>query len=185
MPARRRDLPTDVAKALSHPLRQRLLMVYNEKPASPSEAARRLNESLGDVAYHTKRLVDHGCLELVGATPGRGGVKHVYRATLLYEVEEETWGQLPPALRGSLAGRIVSELGRDVSAAGADGGFEDEDVHLSRVVLMLDTRARQALSETLRETVARVDRIAEESRERGAGDQRSVLAVMHFRTSDA
>ena len=180
----RRDLPTDVAKALSHPLRQRLLIAYNQRPSSPSEAAERLGEPLGNVAYHTKRLLEHGCLELVGTSPGRGGVKHTYRATLRYELEDDTWGALPESLRGSLAGRAVSEIGREVASGAAVGGFADDDMHVSRLNLDLDERGWSALSRVLRETVASADRIVEESAARGAGTRRSVLAIMHFRTSD-
>ena len=184
MTASRRDLPTDVAKALSHPLRQRLLMAYNQRPSSPSEAAQRLGEPLGNVAYHTKRLVEHGCLELIGTSPGRGGVKHTYRATVRYEMEDDRWRELPPSLRGSLAGRIVSEIGREVASGAAAGGFADADVHVSRLNLDLDERGWSELSLVLRETVASADRIVEDSTARGPGTRRSVLAIMHFRTGD-
>jgi DNA-binding transcriptional ArsR family regulator len=180
----RRDLPTDVAKALSHPLRQRLLMLYNRRPASPGEAAEQLGEPLGNVAYHTKRLVEHGCLELVEAAPGRGGIKHTYKAIVRYEVEDDTWRKLPMSLRGSLAGRVVSDLGDDVASGVAVGGFADPDMHLSRLRLELDDRGWRELSEALRETIARADAIVEESARRGPGKRRSVLAVMHFRTSE-
>jgi hypothetical protein len=183
MSASRRDVPTDVAKALSHSLRQRLLILYSQEPASPSELAQRLNEPIGDVAYHTQRLVEHGCLELVGTVKSRGGVKRRYRATRRYEFEDETWSGLAAPLRGSLAERAVSEIGDDVAAGAAVGGFADEDVHLSRIVLQLDERGRNELSVVLRETVARADAIAEESARRGSGRRRSVLAVMHFRTA--
>jgi DNA-binding transcriptional ArsR family regulator len=185
MAVRRRDLPTAVAKALSHPLRQRLLMVYNEGPSSPSAVAERLDEPLGNVAYHTKRLVEQGCLELVGTGRGLGGVKHTYRATLLYEMEDETWNKLPPALRGSLGGRVVAELEHDVAVAAAVGGFEDKYVHLSRMVLELDERGRRDLSVLLREAVARVDALAELTALRGSERHRSVLAVMHIRTEES
>jgi hypothetical protein len=180
----RRDLPTDVARALSHPLRQRLLIAYNRGPASPSEAAARLGEPLGNVAYHTKKLVELGCLELVGTSSGRGGVKHTYRATVRYELENETWGELPRSLRDSLAGRILSEIGSEVATGVDVGGFTDDDMHLSRVTLELDDRGWSELSGLLRETVARADRIVEESAARGPGTRRSVLAMMHFRTAD-
>jgi DNA-binding transcriptional ArsR family regulator len=184
MTVSRRDLPTAVAKALSHPLRHRLLIAYNQRPASPSEVAQRLGEPLGNVSYHTKRLLEHGCLELVGTSPGRGGLKHTYRATMRYELEDDTWSELPPSLRGSLAGRAVGEIGSDIASGAAAGGFDDEDMHLSRLRLELDDRGRLELSRLLRETVARADAIAEESARRGPGTRRSVLAVMHFRTSE-
>lgn len=182
---RRRDLPTDVASVLSHQLRQQLLLVYGERPTTPSAVAERLGESLGTVAYHTKKLVERGCLELVGTTPGRGGVRHTYRATLLHEVEDDTWSDLPAPLRRSLGERVVSDVGHDVLAGAEAGRLEDEDVHLSRVVLELDERGRSDLSKLLREAIARVDAIAEQSARRACEPHRSILAVMHFRTSDA
>ena len=184
MSASRRDLPTDVAKALSHPLRQRLLILYSQEPASPSEIAQRLNEPIGDVAYHTKRLVEHGFVELIGTVKSRGGVKRRYRATRHHEYEDETWSGLAAPLRGSIAERAVSEIGDDVAAGAVVGGFADDDVHLSRIVLRLDERGRGELSKVLRETIARADAIAEESAKRGLRTRRSVLAVMHFRTDD-
>jgi len=180
----RRERPTDLAKALSHPLRRRLLVAYNRGPASPSEAAAHVGAPLGNVAYHTKKLVELGCLELVGTGPGRGGTKHTYRARVRYEMEDDTWTELPRSLRGSMAGPIVSELGRDIAAADLAGGLEDEDVHLSRLALDLDERAWRELSSALRELVARADAIAAESAARGPGTRRSVLALMHFRTRE-
>lgn len=184
MSVRRRDLPTNVAKALSHPLRQRLLIQYSQEPASPSEVAQRLNEPIGDVAYHTKRLVQHGFLELIGTVKSRGGVKRRYRATVRYEFEDDTWSGLAAPFRGSLAESAVAEIADDVSAGGAVGGFTDDAVHLSRIVLQLDERGRNELSAVLRETVARADAIAEQSARRDSGTRRSVLAIMHFRTDD-
>ena len=182
MSTARRDLPTEVAKALSHPLRQRLLLAYNERPSSPSDVAQRLGEPLGNVAYHTKRLVDHGCLELVGTSPGRGGVKHTYRATFRYELEDDTWAELPRSLRNSLARRIVSDIAREVASGAAAGGFEDDDMHMSRLKLELDERGWGELSRLLRATVADADRIVQESAARGPGESGSVLVMMHFRT---
>jgi DNA-binding transcriptional ArsR family regulator len=184
MSASRRDLPTDVAKALSHPLRQRLLVLYSQESASPSEVAHELNEPIGDVAYHTKRLVEHGFVELVGTVKSRGGVKRRYRATRHHEFEDEIWSGLAAPMRGSLGERAVSEIGHAVASGAAVGGFADEDVHLSRIVLRLDERGRRELSQVLRETVARADAIAEESAQRGGTTRRSVLSVMHFRTEE-
>jgi len=91
------------------------VIAYNEAPASPSEVAERLGEPLGNVAYHTERLLEHGCLELVGTAPGRGGTKHTYRAILRYE-SRTTHGASCHGHCASLAGRAVSEIGRGVTA---------------------------------------------------------------------
>lgn len=184
MAVRRAHQTTDLAKALSHPLRQRLLTAYNEREASPSEVADRLGEPLGNVAYHTKRLAEQGCLELVGIEKGRGGVKHTYRARVRFEVEDEAWSEMPRWLQESVASRTVTDIAQDVAAGSAVGGFEDDDVHLSRLVLELDERGRSELSEVLRATVARADAIAEQCARRRAAKRGSVLAMMHFRTAE-
>jgi hypothetical protein len=72
MTVSRNDLPTDVAKAMSHPLRQRLLILYNEAPASPSDAAERLDEPLGKLRLHTRvEIPELGvAIGMLAALPG-------------------------------------------------------------------------------------------------------------------
>ena len=79
-----RDRPLDpnLAKALSHPLRQRILeRLSADGEASPTELARRLDERLPNVAYHVRILVELDCLELVRTRQVRGALEHYYRAT--------------------------------------------------------------------------------------------------------
>ena len=172
---------TRLAKALSHPLRRRLLIAYSGRVASPSELAHELDEPLGDVSYHTKRLIAHGCLDLVRTEPGRGGTKHFYRATAGYEFEDEQWRALPPRMRRSLAGPVLAQLWDHVLAAEAGGGLEAPDVHVSTQGLSLDSRGWEELSALLRALVEDARRIARESAERGPADERpSVLALLHF-----
>lgn len=176
-------LDTRLAKALSHPLRQRLLMAYTNRVASPSQVAKELGAPLGDVSYHTKRLVEHGCVELVRAVRGRGGVKHFYRAAVGYEVSEEQWDLLPPSLRRTAAEPIVAQILQDVATAADSGALVAEDVHISRLRLDLDDGARRELMALLESVVATAERLNRESdARRGAdpGDQPSALAILHF-----
>jgi DNA-binding transcriptional ArsR family regulator len=176
-------LDTRLAKALSHPLRQRLLMAYTNRVASPSEVAHELGESLGDVSYHTKRLLEHGCVELVRTVPGRGGVKHFYQAAVQYEVRDEEWNVLTPALRRRVAEPIVAQIVEDVAEAAASGALGGDDVHISRIRLELDDEARAELMEALRAVVEKAERLNRESQARrgedGAG-QPSALAILHL-----
>ena len=62
-----RDRPLDpnLAKALSHPLRQRILeRLSADGEASPTELARRLDERLPNVAYHVRIPVSYTHLTL-------------------------------------------------------------------------------------------------------------------------
>jgi DNA-binding transcriptional ArsR family regulator len=176
-------LDTRLAKALSHPLRQRLLMAYTGRVLSPSQIAAELGEPLGDVSYHTKQLVAHGCVELVEAVRGRGGVKHYYRATVPYEIGDAEWRTLSPTLRRKLVEPIVGTIVDDVAEGAASGSLNAEDVHVSRTPLALDERGRRELSRLLEKVVGDALRIQRESAERLGGEEApssSVLAILHF-----
>ena len=67
-------------KAMSHPLRVRILAMLDERTASPVELAGWLGSSLGTVAYHVRTLERMGLVELVHETRVRGAVEHHYRS---------------------------------------------------------------------------------------------------------
>lgn len=177
-------LDTRFAKALSHPLRQRLLMAYTGRVMSPSQVAAELGESLGDVSYHTRQLLAHGCLELVEAVRGRGGVKHYYRATVPYEVGDAEWRTLSPTVRRKLVEPIVGTIVDDVADAAPAGSFNADDVHVSRTPLELDERGVRDLSRVLETAVRDALRIQRDSAKRlrrEPAPMSSVLAILHFR----
>src|SRR5215216_8183308 len=59
-------------KALSHPLRVRILALLQERTASPRELADWLDAPLGTVSYHVRTLHDCGMIELVRESQVRG-----------------------------------------------------------------------------------------------------------------
>src|SRR5215211_3459933 len=69
-----------LARALSHPLRLKLLAALNEGVASPNQLANRLGEPLANVSYHVRILLDLDCIELVETAQRRGAIEHFYRA---------------------------------------------------------------------------------------------------------
>ena len=175
-------LDTRLAKAMSHPLRQRMLMAYTGRVVSPSQVATELGEPLGDVSYHTKQLLAHGCLELVEAVPGRGGVKHFYRATVPYEVADREWAGLSPAARRRITDPVAAAIVEDVVEAAGSGGLTADEVHISRTRLALDEQGRRELGGLLEELVGQALRIQEESAQRHGGDAGPaswVLAILH------
>ncbi len=48
-------------RAISHPIRIRLLAMLDEEPASPVILASKLDQPLGTIAYHVRTLYDLGC----------------------------------------------------------------------------------------------------------------------------
>jgi DNA-binding transcriptional ArsR family regulator len=146
----------NVFKALSHPLRMKLLAVLSEREASPTELASEFGEPLGNVAYHMKILESLDCIELVRTTPRRGALEHHYRASVRAFLTEEQWSCLPAASRHAISADRLSEIWSNAASAVKAGTFDSRtDRHLSWTNLVLDEQGWRDLSALLAETLDR------------------------------
>lgn len=68
-------------KALAHPLRQRMLFVLGERPATVSQLAQTLDTRKGNVSHHLKPLLAAGMVEASESRRVRGGTEQYYRRT--------------------------------------------------------------------------------------------------------
>jgi DNA-binding transcriptional ArsR family regulator len=148
-------------KAMSHPLRAAILRVLNDRTASPAELARELDDHLHNVSYHTKRLEQLGCVELVKERHVRGAVEHFYRATTRTLVDTSEWEGLDPVIKEDLVGEVMQKILDDfVASAGAKIVGSDKDMWLTRTPLVLDDeglREAQAIHERAFEEVQEVE----------------------------
>jgi DNA-binding transcriptional ArsR family regulator len=169
-----------LVRAIGHPLRLRLLTIFNERVASPSDLAAELGEPIGNVSYHTRILARLGCVELVRTKQVRGAVEHYYRAVVRPVFTDEDWAELPMSIRKSLAGAVLAEIADDISAAAGQGGFDRDEVHLSRTPLTLDRKGWQDLNELLQGIYERALEIQAESASRlhSDGAEASDAALM-------
>jgi len=173
-------------KVLAHPLRQRILLHYHERVSSPRAVSEALDERIGNVAYHTRRLLDAECIELVRTEPKRGAVEHFYRATVRPWLTDEQWARLPVPMRRSIFGDILDRIRADVVEAGRDGGFDEVETHVSRSLLTLDDRGWEELTALLAETLDRALEIHSASLGRlvdegdGREPRETELAMLHF-----
>src|SRR3954464_12245118 len=101
------ELDEALLKAISHPLRHRLLGLLDDRIASPNELARELGLPLGRVRYHIRLLADRGAIELVRTEPRRGALEHFYRAVTRGWFSEEDWARLPRSARRRIGGQAV------------------------------------------------------------------------------
>ena len=169
-----------LVRAIGHPLRLRLLTIFNERVASPSDLAAELGEPIGNVSYHTRILARLGCVELVRTKQVRGAVEHYDRAVVRPVFSDEDWAELPMSIRKSLAGAVLAEIADDISAAASQGGFDRDEVHLSRTPLTLDRKGWQDLNELLQGIYERALEIQAESASRlhSDGAEESEAALM-------
>jgi len=188
-----RQLDERLAKALSHPLRQRILRRLNEGGVrSPNELSQELGDPLGNVSYHVRILRELDCVELVRTEQRRGALEHYYRATAEPWLDDKQWARLPAAFRRKTLGRALSQILEGASAASRETGFDHPEVTVDRIELELDERGWSDVVKLLGDTREAALRIQSESRSRqeelgadGMEPIRTELALLHFRRGAA
>jgi len=179
-----------VAKAFAHPLRVQILIILNERVASPNLLSQELDQSLNLVAYHVRVLEKYDCIELVDTKQRRGATEHFYRATRRQFLSDAEWARMPEALRPGLSGAMLKAVFDDIEEAVSKGTFDElEDRHLSRVPMVVDKQGWGDVTTLLLGTLDRLLEIQAESSERIAnGDEPGMLTkveMLHFKSPTA
>jgi DNA-binding transcriptional ArsR family regulator len=157
-------------KALSHPLRVRILALLQERTASPRELAEWLDATLGTVSYHVRTLHDFGLIELVKTTQVRGAIAHHYRARVRPRVSDEAWASAAPIVKQAAVGAALQTVDEYARASAASGGFDRAEAHLSRTQLRLDQKGWQQAARAGEKLLADLTRIEEAAGKRLAKD---------------
>ena len=176
-----------VAKAFAHPLRVQILIILNEKVASPNMLAQQLDQSLNLVAYHVRVLEKYDCIELVDTKQRRGATEHFYRATRRQFLTDSEWARLPKSLRPGLSGAMLKSAFDDVEEALDKSTFDElEDRHLSRTPMVVDKKGWEDAAELLASTLDRLIEIQSESTARlgdsGEEGMHSKALILHFKS---
>ena len=156
-------------KAMSHPLRVRILALLDERRASPVELAQILEASLGTVSYHVRTLHQLGLIELVDETRVRGAVEHHYRARARPKVTDQAWEQAPPIAKQAAVGSSLQMIDEYARASAAAGGFDHSDAALIRLSMRLDEKGWHQLARACTKLFEQAQRIEAESAERMKG----------------
>jgi DNA-binding transcriptional ArsR family regulator len=177
-------LDEGLIKALAHPLRWRIVELLVERgEASPVELARLLDQPLATVSHHVRVLRDLRSIELTRTEQRRGAIEHYYRAVMPAFFDDEQWELVPKTLRRGLAGQVFAQVFAEASTAGDEGAFDAVGAHLDRMIVELDDRAWQDVSEALLDLLRRIQAIQGESDARRDDETRvrvSEIVLMHF-----
>ncbi len=176
-----------VAKAFAHPLRVQILIILNERVASPNLLAQELDQSLNLVAYHVRVLEKYDCIELVDTKQRRGATEHFYRATRRQFLSDSEWARMPQSLRPGLSGAMLKSVFDDIEEAVKAGTLDEpDDRHLSRTPMVVDQQGWDEVSKLLSEALDRVLEIQAESQgrlaESGEEGMLSKVEMLHFRS---
>jgi len=148
-------------RALSHPLRVRILAMLQERTASPSQLSEWLGATLGTTAYHVRSLHQLGLIELADETRVRGAIEHHYRAGKRPLVSEEAWAKAPPIAKQAAVGSTLQMVDEYARKSAAEGGFDRAEAHLTRTSVKLDDEGWAALNDAARRFLAEVEQIDE------------------------
>jgi DNA-binding transcriptional ArsR family regulator len=153
-------------KALSHPLRVRILSVLEERTASPVQLSEWLQASLGVVSYHVRTLHRLGLIDLVGETPRRGAVEHHYRAKARPTLSADAWDQAPPVAKQALLGATLQQIHDHAAASAAAGGFDRPEARLHRTHVTVDAKGWDQLTRAFDRLLEQVEKIESSAADR-------------------
>lgn len=157
-------------KALSHPLRVRILAILEERTASPVQLAEQLGASLGVVSYHVRTLERLGLIKLVRTNPVRGAVEHHYRANPRPTISDEGWAAAAPVAKQAFLSSFLQQVSAYTNAAAASGGFDRADAHFTRTVAKLDAKGWSQLAKACEQLLSKIDSIEADAKKRIAKD---------------
>lgn len=153
-------------KALSHPLRIRILALLQERDASPVQLAEHLDATLGTVAYHVRTLQRFGLVEEVATHQRRGATEHVFAVREHPRLSDHAWARASPMAKHVLISSTLAQTGDFASQSAARGGFDRADAHASRSTLKLDEKAWTALGAASKKWLEDVKRIEAQAEKR-------------------
>jgi DNA-binding transcriptional ArsR family regulator len=155
-----------LVKAISHPLRVRMLAMLDEREASPNQLSGWLDASLGVVAYHVRTLERLGLIELVRERRVRGAVEHYYRARERPRVTAEAWAAAAPVAKQAAVSSSLDVIAEYTRRSAAAGGFDRQQAQLRRTLVRLDARGFAQLSRACDRLLEQADKIEAAAAER-------------------
>jgi DNA-binding transcriptional ArsR family regulator len=158
-------------RALSHPLRVRILAILEERTASAVELSRMLRADIGVVAYHVRKLHQLGLIELERETRVRGAIQRHYRAYERPSVSNEAWGEAPPVAKQAAVDASLQQIHDYGRASNATGGFDRADAHLTRTALKIDRKGWERISASLLDVLRTVAEVEQDVHDREAAGE--------------
>jgi len=177
-----RSVDQRIIKALAHPLRVDILVILNERMASPNQLSKELDEGLSQISYHVKVLKDYDMIELVKTEPRRGAVEHYYRANLRVLIPAWMAKLWPKSAQRSVFGTVLEDIAEDVSTSLHAGTFDKRsDYVVGRDPRILDGKGCEDAEDLAAEFFEKFEGIAKESKRRiedGEGEKIQVTAAL-------
>lgn len=153
-----------LARAMSHPLRAKLLAMLNTHPASSSELKDQLEDvELSNVSYHVSKLREWDLIEAVGKEHVRGALKTTYRGTTKMQLDNDAWLKMSEEAKDGISVEAVKEVLERANCAIKAGTFDKRpDRNVITVIPDLDERGWKEVANAVLGTWTEINDIAAE-----------------------
>lgn len=167
-----------VVKAYAHPLRIEILGLLDNRVASPRQLATELGTGLSTTSYHVRQLAALKLIRLVRRRQVRGAIEHYYTANVRPTLSDSAWAQMPRVAQRAWLGSKIAQIGEEVVAAAEKGGFDHDDMHLTRTSVRVSAEQWRGVAKILTRALREIDALTEEGPSSDDDDQRNALVVM-------
>jgi DNA-binding transcriptional ArsR family regulator len=165
-PPPRRLPPHELMKALSHPLRIRILAILVDRIASPNEISKELDEGIGHVSYHVRVLVSYDLVVEDHRASRRGATEHFYRVVAPTVIPPGVWHALPNDVQKPSSVRVLTKFLNDAWASMEEGVFDEPPGELSWTPLVLDESGVEKVGQLARDFLDSVFAVEAEASKR-------------------
>ena len=177
-------------RAMSHPVRQHILAVLNERIASAREIGEELGADVSSFYHHIEELVKLECIELVETRRRRGAKERFFQAKKTLFFDDAALQELPASIRADLATSSLQHLFDDVLGALRSGALDaHDDRHVSWTPGAFDAQGWSEATDLMNQTLDRLGAIqsAAAGRLARAGERGmpATMSILAFETAQA
>jgi DNA-binding transcriptional ArsR family regulator len=163
----KRFMDRRLISALSHPLREHILAVVNERSASASEIGREIGLAVPAFYHHFEVLEELRCIEQIDTRRRRGARERFFRAKATMHIDDRAWLKIPASVRSDAIVNYVQFILDDVVKALRGGVFATSAAtHVSWLPGVFDGLGWKECMALMNETLARLMEIQRRSSER-------------------
>ena len=167
---------------VAHPLRSQCLTLLAERTASPAELAAELDENLGNVSYHVRKLWRGGVVEIVEEKPVRGAREHFYRTVKMPLFSDEEIAAASIEDREVISRQVFSLMTANATTAVEAGTFvKRPDYHITRVPMRVDEDGWAEMRDLFEQTLEQIFTIQSKSADR-MGEKEAGIPIVAFNT---
>jgi DNA-binding transcriptional ArsR family regulator len=141
-----------LARAVGHPTRVRIIAALDDGPCGLPTLAARVDGDRRTVARHARVLEQAGLVQSTRSPQGR-----TYALVGQLAFSDEEYGTLSAASREAAVAAAHAHAHTAAAAALEGGGFDREDVHVSRTSLQLSEAQWQELADEFAQLLERIE----------------------------